>query len=486
MKPGRLYIKIFLSFVVVLIITEILILGVFVVTVGRSFRDRYEQYAAAQLSIAKQFIEERIKSDPERPPAENDAVKDFIQKLGDVYEAKVWLSGANGTAFAKSYEGDIPVDVVRKMEAHGKDFGSFRMYRSFRKHGVFCATAPVELGKGETGAITVLFEKPESHPPMGPFVVGLLLIGAVIALLVIPVSRLITRPVKSLSDSALKIAAGDLSHRAHIKSKNEIGELGRSFNRMADALERMIRGGRELTANVSHELRTPLARIAVAESLISERLERGEYKDLERLLNHIREDITELDQLIDRILALSKLDIHETTLNVQPLDLPEMINERLERLRPAMDKRNLQLKKELSFDPPFYGDRETLQTALSNVLENAVKFSPEKGTVTVKVRSTSEGLDITVTNTFEVVPDEDLLTIFEAFNRREGAEERGYGLGLAITKRIVEKHGGRIRAVNGEEGFEIQIIFQTSGRKRTVDAERESGSFLSYKTFSTP
>jgi signal transduction histidine kinase len=122
-----------------------------------------------------------------------------------------------------------------------------------------------------------------------------------------------------------------------------------------------------------------------------------------------------------------------------------------------MDKRNLQLKKKLSFDPPFYGDRETLQTALSNVLENAVKFSPEKGTVTVRMRSADEGFDITVANTFEVVPDEDLLTIFEAFHRREGTEASGYGLGLAITKRIVEKHGGRIRAINGAEGFEIQI-----------------------------
>jgi len=90
------------------------------------------------------------------------------------------------------------------------------------------------------------------------FAIGLAIIGLIVALLVYSVSRRITAPIKQLKDSTLRIAEGDLSHRAVVKSRDEIGDLGRSFNYMTDKLEKMIQGGRELTAHVSHELRSPL------------------------------------------------------------------------------------------------------------------------------------------------------------------------------------------------------------------------------------
>ena len=307
-----------------------------------------------------------------------------------------------------------------------------------------------------------MFERREKEHPEG-FGLGLIIIGIVVALLVLPISRYITKRVKALSESAAQIAEGDLSHRATVKGKDEIGELGRTFNRMAAKLERMVEGGKELTANVSHELRTPLARIRVAEELLREKLEKLENKDWERYADDIREDIEELDFLIGQILDLSKLDLHDAPLNLEIIDPSELIIDLLKRLENAIKHKGLKLTKEISFEPPFIGDKGTLRTAISNVLDNAVKFTPEKRDLSVKMRSENGWLNISVTNSSDPMSEEDLEKIFEAFYRTKASQKKGSGLGLAITKKIVERHGGNIKAANTDQGLQIQIKLPSGG-----------------------
>ena len=301
---------------------------------------------------------------------------------------------------------------------------------------------------GEMGGLHVLFEKrdPDEHHE-GAFALGLLGICLFIALLVIPVSRFITKRINRLGQSALKIAGGDLSHRATVKGRDEIGELSRAFNLMADKLEIMIKGGRELTANISHELRTPLARIRIAEQLLKEKLERDDYEDWARHLKDIREDIEELDHLIGRILDLSKLDIHESPLIRESLDLSAMIEALLERFAPTISQKSLHLKKELVQDHHYDGDREMLQTAFSNIFSNAVKYVPEGGELRVTMRVENGDLTLDVINTSDAIPEEDLARIFEPFYQAKKTPEAGSGLGLAITKKIIEKHGGKLRHI---------------------------------------
>jgi two-component system sensor histidine kinase CpxA len=377
-------------------------------------------------------------------------------RLGETYGAKVWLAGADGIPLLKSFTGDIPEKIVRLAEERARDFGQFKIYRNFKRRHLFYITIPVEIQKGEIGSLH-LFENMESAHLEGAFAVGLLGIGIVIALLVIPVSRFITERVKGLRASAIRIAEGDLSHRVMVKGKDEIGELGHSFNRMADELERMVRGNRELTANISHELRSPLARIRIAEELIREKLERCDHKDLNRHLNDIREDIEELDRLIGSILLLSKLEIQETGLKLEPLKLSAIINELLTRSEPAINHRGLRIMSILSFDQPVFGDRDSLKTAFSNIIDNAVKFTPEKGHVIIKMHWEKDVLIISFTNSFEALSEDHLAKIFEPFYHREPSLSGGSGLGLAITKKIIERHGGTIEAINSSKGLKIQI-----------------------------
>ncbi|MEA3436382.1 MAG: HAMP domain-containing sensor histidine kinase [Thermodesulfobacteriota bacterium] len=464
MKPAKLYIKIFLSFVLVLIITEILIFGLFIFSAGRSFNSRFERYAKAQALIINDFVKDKIKSEPQIHPAKNKSLQNFLLRLGKSYDAKVWLADSDGTVILKSFQGDIPVDYAGIAKDRVKDYEQFKMHRNFKRRHFFYITIPVEISNSET-IIFHLYENMKKTHIEGAFALGLTLIGIIIALLIIPVSRLITKRIKRLKASAIRISEGDLSHRALVKGKDEIEELGRSFNRMADELEKMIKGGRELTANISHELRSPLARIRIAQELLREKLERSEYNDLNRHLCDMQEDIEELDLLIGSILTLSKLDIQETVLKFKPLDLSELIDEILKHLKLNISRRNLHVITLFSVDQAIVGNMDALKTAFSNIFENAVKFTPEKGHVIIKTYFEEDSPVITVTNSFEILPEEELIRIFEPFYRTEQSRVSGSGLGLAITKKIIEKHEGNIRAENSPDGLKIIVSLPASDLK---------------------
>jgi two-component system heavy metal sensor histidine kinase CusS len=134
-----------------------------------------------------------------------------------------------------------------------------------------------------------------------------------------------------------------------------------------------------------------------------------------------------------------------------------MIGVLLERFAPTISQKGLRLKQELLHDHPYDGDREMIRTALSNIIGNAVKYTPDGGELSVNMLVEEGDLTIGVTNTCEAIPDEDLDKIFEPFYQAKKTPEAGSGLGLAITKKIIEKHGGKIEAHNVSEGLKIEI-----------------------------
>ena len=134
-----------------------------------------------------------------------------------------------------------------------------------------------------------------------------------------------------------------------------------------------------------------------------------------------------------------------------------MIDELLKRSEPAINHRGLRILSVLSFDQPVFGDSDSLKIAFSNIIDNAVKFTPEKGHVIIKMHLEKDFLIISVTNSFEALSEDDLAKIFEPFYRTERSHTTGSGLGLAITKKIIERHGGTIEAINSSKGLKIQI-----------------------------
>lgn len=457
MKPSKIYIKIFLSFLLILIVTEILIFALFGIIMGRYFQSEFDHYASAQVMVVKEALDSKIRMAPNIDLSNNESLKDFIRDWGKALGARVWLQGPDGQLAAKSFSGDLPEEQIKLLSGRGRDFGHFKLYHGHKRGPKLYAVIPITLEAEKSAELHVLFAKREPAHPEEGFGLGLGIIGVVIALLVMPVSRLISKPINELRHSAQRIAEGDLSHRATVKRKDEIGKLGRAFNHMADRVEKMIRGGRELTAHISHELRTPLARIRIAEEILREKLEQRNYRDLERYLNEIREDVGELDDLIGRILVLSKLDLKEKPLSFQPVNPVDLMQVLLSRLKPSLDQKDLHLATDFSFEPPMWGDPDALQTAFSNLLENAIKYSPSAGRVSVEIKAVGQEMELLVTNTAEKIPEEDLEKIFEPFHRVRTKKEAGFGLGLAIVKKTIEAHGGTVEACNVEEGFRIRV-----------------------------
>ncbi|MFC1822346.1 sensor histidine kinase [Thermodesulfobacteriota bacterium] len=469
MKPGKLYLKIFISFCLVLIASEIVIFALFIIFSGRHWRDQIERYTQAKVMMTKEVVEDKIRSSSGLQISDNESLRDFLARLQKLLGAKIWLAAPDGKYIIKPFEGEVHVDVKKHSERHMRHFGKSSFYiGDHKKKWGFYSIIPIENQMKEIGSLHVLFEKMGPPHPQKGFAIGLLIICIVVALLIIPVSRLISNPINRLRESAIRIAEGELSHRAEVKSRDEIGELGRSFNHMADQLERMIRGGRELTAHISHELRTPLARIRISEEMLREKIKEQDSQGLERHMDDIRDDIEELDDLIGRILMLSKLDIQGKSNKFDSLNPEDLLDELLERLAPKIRHKNLHVRTDLSFVPPFSGDREALHMVFSNILENAVKFSKENGEVAVEMSSEEKNLKIRITNSFEAMSEDDLQNIFEPFYRTEDHRQSGSGLGLAIVKKVIENHGGNVEALNATAGFQIRISLPQSPAEGTV------------------
>jgi signal transduction histidine kinase len=458
MRPGKLYIKIFLSFLMVLVVTEILVFGLFMAAAGREVYSRFEQYTVAKVLLLKEVVENKISARSQQPVSENRSLEEFLIRFDGTLGAYIWVAKPDGTPLLKSFEGALPDKRLKEFEgSRVKDFGDFKVFSSRKRHWGFYGLIPLTPGDGEPLKLHVLFKKREPPPHSeGGFALGLVIIGLVIAVLIIPISRFITNPIRELRESALRIAEGDLSHRAEVKKKNEIGELGRAFNHMAGRLEKMIRGGRELTANVSHELRSPLARMRVAAELLSDKLEKGDNKGCRVHMEEILEDIEEVDRLIGRILDLSKLDIHGKAIRMEEMDLSGLLREHLEKQESIIEQKKLIIAADLPETQIFAGDRETLTMAFSNIIDNAFKFVPEKGSVRMEMFREGDTLCIQVANTFEAIPEDELQEIFEPFHRAAPGVP-GSGLGLAITKRVIRGHGGTIGAANSKDGFSIRV-----------------------------
>jgi two-component system sensor histidine kinase CpxA len=456
MRPGRLYIKIFLSFLAVLIVTEALIFGLFLTAVGQPLKERVGAFAAAKAARLQGVVEERLAAGAS---GHDPALADFLVDFARILEARIWMTRANGDLLLKTFPEALPAEAARIRRAQGRtvQHGDIRIHTGHRAG--FYVTLPVNLPQAPPGTLHIF--SPEHGPPHpgGGFGVGLLLIGGVIALLVVPVSRLITKRIKTLQVSAAHIAEGDLSHRAEVGGKDEIGELGRAFNTMAARLERMIQGTRELTANVSHELRSPLARMRVALELLRDRMEAGDPEGVRPPLDHIQEEIELLDDLIGRILELSRLESRPQPFENGPVDLEVLISKLVERFRPAFQEKGLDVFTRLEPVPEITADPDALNTAVSNLLDNLLKHTPEGGRGRVELSASPGQLILTVANSCPDPPEEDVEVLFEPFRRARSAQAPGSGLGLAITRRVFERHGGSVKALrrDGELAFVARL-----------------------------
>ncbi len=179
---GKLYLKIFLSFVLILVVIEILIFALFIFSGRTGFRALFAQYASAQSMIIKELIEEKINADPEIRISENEAVRRIILRLGESYKAQVWLESTDGVLLFKSFPEDVPSDVIGIYQDHLEDLEDFKLYFKFQKGHVIYVKIPVEVKNNSAGSMHmhILFKDRIMGRPEGVFALGLIGTGIAI------------------------------------------------------------------------------------------------------------------------------------------------------------------------------------------------------------------------------------------------------------------------------------------------------------------
>ena len=263
------------------------------------------------------------------------------------------------------------------------------------------------------------------------------------ALLLYPLSRSITRPLEQLTRAAEAFGKGDLLARTGIDRTDEVGQLARTFDEMAARIETARRAERELLANVSHELRTPLARIQVALELLDARDDASK-----RRVAGIREEVDELNRLIGDVLTTSKLELSALPLQKRELALGEIF----EKVRARAQQLDPERRIDLDVDPALTlpADETLLSRVLDNLVDNARKYDPSGKPVRLEARRDGDFVSVAVQDGGPGIPPEDLGSIFEPFFRGHNARSQvsGFGLGLALARRVAEAHGGTIGAAN--------------------------------------
>jgi two-component system sensor histidine kinase BaeS len=259
-------------------------------------------------------------------------------------------------------------------------------------------------------------------------------------------ARTLTQPIRELTSATQAVARGDLDQQVAVRSKDELGELARSFNQMSSDLAKAQSLRQQMTADIAHELRTPLSVILSHVDAIEEDV----LPPTPETLRVIREETTQLSRLVEDLRTLSRADAGELSMNVHPTKPGELLIKSVNSHRPLAAEKDINLEVDTDVDlPRIKVDPDRIGQVLDNLLNNALRHTPEGGTIRSLARAVEQGVELEVADTGPGIAPEALPHVFERFYRVDSARGRdlgGSGLGLAIARSIVESHGGRIHA----------------------------------------
>jgi len=314
-----------------------------------------------------------------------------------------------------------------------------------KQYLLFVPQALVPRPRGAPGSRP---EHPEPPLPRWEFIViGVATSLAFSALL----AWYLARPIRSLRWAFDATAAGRLDTRVGPRMgrrRDEIADLGRDFDRMAQQLQSLVSSQRRLLHDVSHELRSPLARLQAAIGLA-----RQDPSRLDATLGRIERESSRLDELVGEVLTLARLETGTAQRARERVELVQLAASIAEDARFEAETLGRRLAFSGEGEAPVIGSAALLHRAVENVVRNAVKFTREASVVEVSVRTEGRSAVVSVTDHGPGVPPADLEKIFDPFYRGESsAGTSGFGLGLAIAQRAIDAHGGRIRAANVPSG----------------------------------
>lgn len=281
------------------------------------------------------------------------------------------------------------------------------------------------------------------------------LIVILIGMLSFGMSYIITSPLEEFRSVAREISKGNFTKRVNVKGRNEIVQMGEALNYMCDELELLEEKRRKFVSDASHELKTPMAGIKlICDSLVTaENLEPAMVKEF---LTDMSDEVDRLTRIVERLLVLTKLEEGGASLKLEEVYINMLINQVVRTLMPIAASKDIVIYTDYhdtEFDPMLM-DYDKMYEAVYNIVDNAVKYSPEGGFVHIDVTAEDADMTIKIEDNGPGIPEEESDRIFERFYRLDDSRARdtgGTGLGLAIAKEAVVMHGGTIKVAKASE-----------------------------------
>ncbi|HEY1495422.1 MAG TPA: ATP-binding protein [Candidatus Solibacter sp.] len=280
------------------------------------------------------------------------------------------------------------------------------------------------------------------------------LILLAIALLCWILATNIASPLGGLARVVDRFGAGDLSVRVNSTRKDEIGEVGRAFDRMAERIATLLTAERRLLQDISHELRSPLARLSFAAELART----AENRDA--AIDRLNREIARLTDLVGGLIQVTRVEGDPEAHNTEDLRLDGLLTEVVNDCRMEAEARGSKIALDAEPQLTLRGDREVLRRAIENVLRNSIRYNPSGSSIEVNLAATSDAARIAVRDYGPGVPEEVLPKIFQPFFRVDDSRDTatgGVGLGLAIASRAIGLHHGRLWAENVAPGLKVWI-----------------------------
>ena len=351
----------------------------------------------------------------------------------------------------------INSEIMKKLY-ESKNYESYEGTNDFYDDTEICVASPfkVQIGLTNTLAGYIFICSNETLQNDLPWQVFKIFLYAVVASLIVSCllagffSYRQATVLKQLSQQARKLAIGDFSGRITVNRKDEIGQLSKAFNDMADALEKEEAVRRDFIANISHELKTPMTTISgFIDGILDGTIPRGKQ---DHYLSIVSEEITRLSNLVASMLSLARMESGKTNLNKSSFSLPQTIVSILMTFEPRLESKNIEIEGlETTDGITVYGDETLLHQVIYNLFENAVKFTPENGKIVFNAENRDNRIYFSIKNNGKSISKEDLPFIFDKFyktDKSRSEDKKSMGLGLYIVKTIINLHGGEIVATS--------------------------------------
>ncbi|MBN9654873.1 HAMP domain-containing histidine kinase [Halobacillus sp. GSS1] len=291
------------------------------------------------------------------------------------------------------------------------------------------------------------------------FVLVMVVLILVTVLIVVALSKFITRPLIRMKEVTENLSTGKVEEYLDEHPNDELGVLASSINRLSEDLEWIKKERHDFLSAIAHELRTPLTYVKGYADVASKK--ETSFEDKDKYLNIIKEEATHLTDMVQQLFQLAKMDENSFVIEAQLVDVSKILTEVKEHLKPALEEKNAQLFVDVPSNTRIYADTMRFKQVFFNIVENALRYGGEETKITITAVTEKQHVIISISDDGPGVPESSLPYLFERLYRVDKARSReigGTGLGLSIVREIIEMHGGVVKAFN-DEGLTISITW---------------------------